>query len=209
VVRALTDHRSEARSDARLVALVRGGDERAAVELFDRYAPLARRLLVRSLGPSEETGDLVQEVFIAVVQGLGELHDPSALRSFVYGVAVNTARMALRKRYRRRFVVFGREPDVEPSVPPAAHESLRAVARLYELFAELGEEPRTLFVLRYMEELSLPEIASILGWGLTKTKRRLERARALFAARARRVPELEPYLRSDDLPGDDEEASHG
>jgi RNA polymerase sigma-70 factor, ECF subfamily len=194
VVCALEGRRVEPLADAELVALVRRGDRQSAALLYDRYAPLVRRLLARMTGPGEEVRDLTQEVFIAVVQGLGSMRDPSALRSFVYGVTLNVARMALRRRKRRWLVLFGHESGADPVTLPEPDEPRRAVERLYQLLDGLDEPMRTTFVLRYVEQVPLGDIAELLGWSLATTKRRLERASTLLWARARAVPELHPYL---------------
>jgi RNA polymerase sigma-70 factor (ECF subfamily) len=206
VVCALEGRTADSIGDEALVELVRRGDRRAAAQLYDRYAPLVRRLISRSFGPSEDVKDLSQEVFIAVVQGLDRLRDPSRLRSFIYGVAVNTVRMALRQRRRRWFVVFGWEPRTEPVAPSVRDEPRRAVQCLYDLLDSFDEKERMAFVLRYIEQLPLAHIASLLGWSVATTKRRLGRTTVLLWARARAVPELQPYLpQSDDEHGNQEQ----
>jgi RNA polymerase sigma-70 factor, ECF subfamily len=216
VVRALEAPGADGLDGAAIVALVRRGDRRGAALLYDRFAPLVRRLVGRTFGPHEDARDLTQEVLIAVVEAIGELRDPSALPGFVYGVAINVVRMELRRRSRRRFVLFGSRPRRELAAPPAAHEPRRAIERLYELLAELGEETRMLFVLRHVEELPLAEIAQLLGWSLATTKRRLARATKVLWAKARAVPELACYVVEPNQPPAsverdelDEEPCHG
>jgi RNA polymerase sigma-70 factor (ECF subfamily) len=193
-VRALAARAGESLDDAAVVELVRRGDRRGAALLYDRFAPLVRRLVARTFGPHEDARDLTQEVLIAVVEGVGGLRDPSALPSFVYGVGVNVVRMELRRRSRRRFVLFGRSPRREPVEPSGAPEPRRAVELLYQLLAELGEQTRMLFVLRHVEELPLAEIAELMGWSLATTKRRLAKATRVLWAKARAVPELACYV---------------
>jgi RNA polymerase sigma-70 factor (ECF subfamily) len=210
VVRALGAGSTEPPSDAELARLVARGDRRAVALLYDRYIPLVRRLVVRTFGPGEDAKDLTQEVFIAVVEGLETLRDPGSLRSFVYAVAVNTARTELRRRRRRPRLLFGRARTVVPRSLPDDDETRRAVECLYELLAELDEEGRLSFVLRHIEQLPVATIAGLFGWSLATAKRRLDRTSRMVFARARAVPELASYLPDpNELPDPDEEQHHG
>lgn len=159
-------------------ALVRG-EPWAAEEAWERHSGSVRRLMVRALGPRAEVEDLTQEVFMRVFSRIGALRDAQALREFVIAVAVNTLKGELRRRWVRRNVFLssdGSVPDVEArGADPEAREAL---ARCYVILDKLRPRERAAFVLRYMEERTLDEVAKGLGVSLRTAKRLVNRAAA-------------------------------
>jgi RNA polymerase sigma-70 factor (ECF subfamily) len=157
-------------------ALVRG-EPWAAEEVWDEHAGRVRRLLVRALGPRPEVDDLTQEVFMRVFSRVGLLREARALREFVIAVAVNVLKGELRRRWVRRKVLLssdGSVPDVE--APGADPEAREALARCYAILDKLRPRERAAFVLRYMEERTLDEVAKGLGVSLRTAKRLVNRA---------------------------------
>ena len=159
-------------------ALVRG-EPWAAEEAWERHSGSVRRLMVRALGPRAEVEDLTQEVFMRVFSRIGALRDAQALREFVIAVAVNTLKGELRRRWVRRNVFLssdGSVPDVEArGADPEAREAL---ARCYAILDKLRPRERAAFVLRYMEERTLDEVAKGLGVSLRTAKRLVNRSAA-------------------------------
>jgi RNA polymerase sigma-70 factor (ECF subfamily) len=144
---------------------------------------------VRRLGVEpESTDDLVQEVFIVIHAKLDTLERPEALRSWIYGVVRRT--VSTHRRARRARAVSGmidaealsHEPT--PLEQTETHAALQVLASLLE---ELDEPKREVFALVELEELSVPEVAEILGIPLNTAYSRLRAARQAFeAALARR-----------------------
>ena len=159
-------------------ALVRG-EPWAAEEAWERHSGSVRRLMVRALGPRAEVEDLTQEVFMRVFSRIGALRDAQALREFIIAVAVNALKGELRRRWVRRNVFLssdGSVPDVEArGADPEAREAL---ARCYAILDKLRPRERAAFVLRYMEERTLDEVAKGLGVSLRTAKRLVNRAAA-------------------------------
>ncbi len=162
-----------------LVAALGRGEPWAAQEVWDRYASGVRRLIARALGPRPEVEDLTQETFMRVFSRINSLREAAALREFVLAVAVNVLKQELQRRWVRRRVHLsdsGSVPDVEaPSPDPEAREAL---ARCYAILDKLGARERAAFVLRYMEERTLEDVASGLGVSLSTAKRLVNRASA-------------------------------
>jgi RNA polymerase sigma-70 factor (ECF subfamily) len=196
------DHRAapEGPSDADLARLARDKDPRAATLVWDRYSGVVRAVLFRSVGPSHDVEDLVQEVFIGFFKNVGALRDPSSLRPFLVGIALRTAHSALRKKRVRRWLHLSDDGSV-PEVPshdsdPRTREALR---RLYVILDELPDRERLAFVLRHAEGHELSETASALDVSLATVKRMLQRAEAHVQKRAK-----DDDLLSDWTGGDDE-----
>jgi RNA polymerase sigma-70 factor (ECF subfamily) len=183
VVRALPARYGD---DASLAEGLRTGSPMAIAAAWDRFFPLVRKLLTRSLGPCHEIEDLVQEVFITLYRRVVDLRDPNALRSFVVGISVRVARSELRRRRVRRWIMLtptGTVPDL--ATPESDHTSREAMRSLYAVLDRLDANARLAFVLRHADGLELVEIAAALGCSLATVKRKLAKAteRVLYHAR--------------------------
>jgi RNA polymerase sigma-70 factor (ECF subfamily) len=186
--------------DATLARLAAAKDPRAAAALWDRYATLVRGILRRTLGPSADVEDLVQDAFIGLFRTLPGLRDPDALRSFVVGTALRVARSELRRRRVRRWLSLtptGLLPDraQQGATDP---EARRAVKRLYEVLDQIDDRGRMAFVLRHLEGYELTEVAEALGCSLATAKRSLSKAQDRVNAMVTRDPLLAPYAREAD-----------
>lgn len=190
------------RSDAELVQGALSGDPAAAGEIFDRHAPRVRRVLARILGPDGDLQDLVQDVFVFALRDLDKVRDRDALGSWLTGVAVHTARRAIRKRTRWRWIRFFAPEDV-PEAPSDGHdhEASEALVATFRILGRLPADERIAFSLRFLDGMELTEVAAACEVSLATVKRRLRRAEDAFRAAAAKEPAL-----SDRVTTDDEEA---
>jgi RNA polymerase sigma-70 factor (ECF subfamily) len=184
--------------DAALVRALIAGEPDAPRALWRRFAPLVFRILRRTLGPGQDIEDLVQEIFFCVFGKVSALREPAALRQFVLSIAAITARNEIRRRWLRRWSRLASKENVgkEPAfdVDMDAREALR---RFYGVLDRLSADHRTLFVLRFMEGLSLRDVAAASGMSLATAKRRLARARARVRLLVERDPILCDYITAD------------
>src|SRR5258706_5588550 len=174
-------------ADEILVASLRAGHLDAGTQLFDRYAPHVRRVLVRVIGPDSELLDLVHDVFVTALESVHRLVDPKALRAWLTQIAVFTARARIRRRVRGRilrFLPFSELP--EPEQPPADFEASEAMQAVYRVLDGLDTDQRIAFALRFVAGMELTEVAASCGVSLATIKRRLSRAQTSFAS----APEL-------------------
>jgi RNA polymerase sigma-70 factor (ECF subfamily) len=190
---------AEAPTDAQLARLARDRDPRAATLVWDRYSGMVRGVLYRSVGPSHDVEDLVQDVFVGFFKNIGTLRDASSLRPFLVGIALRTARSALRKRRVRRWLRLsddGTVPDIATSDgDPRTREAVR---RLYAILDELDDRDRLAFVLRHAEGHELTEAAKALGVSLATVKRMLSRAEEHVQSRARQDDLLAAWTEGSD-----------
>ena len=181
--------------DAELVRAFSEGEGWAARAIWTRHAPMVFRLLERTLGPNGEAEDLTQDVFLRTFAGLPALRDKSALRSFIYSVAVRSLKWELRRRRVRRILHLtpsGQLPELP--VRAADSEARQILARFYSLLDDLGANERTAFVLRHMEELKLTEVAELMQVSLATAKRLISRASQRVSALVEADRELSSYL---------------
>lgn len=186
-------------SDAELARLAKERDPRAATLVWDRYAGMIRGILFRSVGPGHDVDDLLQDVFVGFFRNVGTLRDASSLRPFLVGIALRTARTALRKKRVRRWLHLSDDGTV-PEVPshdgdPRSREALR---RLYAILDELPDRERLAFVLRHAEGNELTETAAAIGVSLATVKRMLQRAEAHVQDRAKNDDLLSEWTGGDD-----------
>jgi RNA polymerase sigma-70 factor (ECF subfamily) len=201
LLRGGTEHAKPAHpfTDAQLARMARGRDPRAATLVWNRYASMVRWVLYRSVGPTHDVEDLVQDTFAGFFKNVGTLRDDSSLRPFLVGIALRTARSALRKRRVRRWLRLS-DNGALPEVPTSDGDPrLReAVRRLYAILDELGDRERLAFVLRHAEGHELTETATALGVSLATVKRILSRAEDHVHLRAKQDDLLSAWLENDD-----------
>jgi RNA polymerase sigma-70 factor (ECF subfamily) len=181
--------------DAALVAGLHRGESAARVALVERYEPLVERLVAGALGIDAEIADVIQDVFVAVFQGIKSLKDASALRSWIATLAVFTARGRIRRRRRWRWIHFLAPEDV-PEVPVTGPqgETNEAVRATYKVLDSFPPDERMAFTMRFVSEMQLTEVATACKVSLATIKRRLARAEKRFVEAASSHPVLKERL---------------
>jgi RNA polymerase sigma-70 factor (ECF subfamily) len=167
------------------LALCRAGDTAAWRALYDQHLPLVYRVARRLGVPAGDTGDVCQEVFLRVFRGLAGYGGQAQFTTWLYSIVVREAMRAQRRRAVRRafLALLGRQPP--PALPdPLAR--LEATWELERILARMRPKQRQAFVLFDLEELSLEQVAAVLGCPLETVRSRLRHARAEFARLRRR-----------------------
>jgi RNA polymerase sigma-70 factor (ECF subfamily) len=184
-------------SDAELVVAVGQGDHQALEVIWRRYASAVRSTLFSALGPDHSIDDLIQDVFISFYRCAGRLNNPSALKAYLLGSAVRIAAFERRTRGRRSkwlnvFQQVG--PDAfENQLPEVGKVDL--LAALHRVLDQVSERPRTAFILRYVQDLTISEIAVAMVTSDATAKRDVARGRARVLLLASREPSLCDYLK--------------
>jgi RNA polymerase sigma-70 factor, ECF subfamily len=163
--------------DADLVRAALAGEERSQRTIWDRYAPLARRIVGRSMGPECDVEDIVQDAFLGLFRNLRSLRDPSALRAFVISICIRSVRGEIRKKRLRRLVGLSPTPElVDARVVWVDHEARQTLQCLYRALDRLAFRERATFALRHIEGMELDEIAAALGVSTPTVRRSLAKA---------------------------------
>jgi RNA polymerase sigma-70 factor (ECF subfamily) len=168
--------------------------------LYERFSKQVHGLTWRVLGPDAEHDDVVQEVFEQVFLGIDKLRDPSSLTPWVTSVTLNVARAALRKRRVRRFFGLASTHDETAADASYTHdfEARDLLAKIYRVLNQLPTEERVLFVLRYLEQRPVHEVAELCGYSRATANRKLSRAVRLFKRHASNEPGLAERITSND-----------
>lgn len=155
--------------DDELVAAARSGDPEAFAALAGRHRARAEAVVERLVG--DEAEDLVQEALLRTFLGLSQLREPPRFGAWLCGIAVNLAKM----RLRRRALEARAGGELRPAEPGEDRALLELVREAVEI---LPAGQRDVVLMHYVEDLSCDEIAAILGTSPGAVRVRLHRARA-------------------------------
>ncbi|OGP57702.1 MAG: hypothetical protein A2V67_16490 [Deltaproteobacteria bacterium RBG_13_61_14] len=158
-------------SDATLVQQARKGQPAAFQELVERHRLTVARVVARITRRPEWVDDLTQETFFSAYQNLAQFEGRSSFLTWIYRIAVNLSLRELEKeqaRQRLRQAYAEAFPSPDTLIVPWGQggekvvldrEAQKAVRKALD---QLDPEHRIVLVLRYLEDLSSPEIAAIL-----------------------------------------------
>ncbi len=167
--------------DAALVALVIEGEMGAAECLYRRHASFALNLAARIAGSSAEIEDVVHDAFLRAFEGVAELRNAAAFRTWLGSIVVHGMRSRLRREKLRRLLglsSYGNKAiDIDSIASSNASPAMRAeLAQVYALLRTLPADDRIAWTLRYVEGHELGEAAELAGCSLATVKRRIQRA---------------------------------
>jgi len=191
IVPALMPEPVDTRSDTQLVDAVNRGEWAAFDVLYHRHKAWAFRVAWRFTSNEDDALDAVQEAFIYLANKCrGRLDLRASLTTLLYPAVKHSALAAKRKR--RRHEPLAQEVDV-PAAPSGKDEA--AVRQeLADLLTTLSDDHREVVLMRFVDDLSLEEIATALAIPLGTAKSRLHHAIAAM----REDPKLKRYF--SDLP---------
>ncbi|MEY4750632.1 MAG: hypothetical protein RIQ60_2846 [Pseudomonadota bacterium] len=185
--------------DAALIARAQSGDVQAFEMLVVKYQRRIERLVGRFVRDSDLVQDIAQETFIRAYRALAQFRGDSAFYTWLYRIAVNTAKKTLSDMKRdpvmTESALASRGDDDETS--PVEHElsdvatpeaviASREIARTVNSAVDaLPEDLRQAIVLREIEGLSYEEIATAMACPIGTVRSRIFRAREAIAARLR------------------------
>ncbi len=184
-------------ADALLVERVKQGDQRAFALLVAKYERRVQRLLSRLVRDSAEIEDITQEAFIKAYRALPQFRGESAFYTWLYRIAINTAKNYLATKSRRPVTVgefqgaddgefFDLGDVVEDNNTPDAVLHSRQVAEAVNAAIEaLPEDLKAAITLREIEGLSYEEITQAMDCPIGTVRSRIFRAREAIAQRLR------------------------
>ncbi len=182
----------EAAGLARLVEQARSGDRMAFHQLVERFQALIFRTLYYRTHSREEAEDLAQDVFLRAFKNLHRLKSPLLFRSWLYRIAINRVRDYYRRKKLKTMLGFASidEGAFEEMPAPAPFEAKTIQreafwARIREMMAAMSRLEKEVFYLRFFDELSIKEIATVLKKNESTVKTHLYRALAKVRSAAR------------------------
>jgi RNA polymerase sigma-70 factor, ECF subfamily len=185
-------------SDLSLVRRVQRGDKGAFDPLVRKYQHKVVKLVMRYVRNPAEAEDVAQEAFIKAYRALPQFRGDSAFYTWLYRIAINTAKNAVVSRDRspvdfdldmqnpdESYDMQGRLKDSETPEGLVLTDEIRKTVNA--AIDALPEDLRTAIVLRELEGLSYEEIAAAMGCPVGTVRSRIFRAREAIDRRLREV----------------------
>jgi len=174
-------------ADHALVKKVQKGDKRAFDLLVLKYQHKIMSIISRYIKDSAEVNDVAQEAFIKAYRAIGNFRGDSAFYTWIYRIAINTAKNHLVSRGRRP---PSSDVEVEDAEYYSGSDQLKDFATperqmmrdqleavVHKAIQDLPEDLRTAVTLREMEGLSYEEIAAVMECPVGTVRSRIFRAR--------------------------------
>jgi RNA polymerase sigma-70 factor (ECF subfamily) len=185
----------ETLSDAELLQRYIGGDESAFREIVNRYKNSLYAFLKQFLNQPDLVDDVFQETFLQLFTSRKSFDPSRPLRPWLFTIAANKAKDALRKAQRTSAVPIGTITDTEDmsfdemlnalgsdtTVPYDEVERSETAARVGEVIANMPENLREILILAYFNRFSYKQMADVLSIPIGTVKSRLHTAVARFA----------------------------
>jgi RNA polymerase sigma-70 factor (ECF subfamily) len=186
-------------ADAPLIERVKLGDVKAFEMLVVKYQRRIERLIGRMVRDVDLVPDIAQETFIRAYRAIPQFRGDSAFYTWLYRIAVNTAKKALVDLKRDPLVTesarASRDDDDETSrveneltdgeTPEAVLASRQVAAAVNAAIDALSDDLRQAITLREIEGLSYEEIADMMNCPIGTVRSRIFRAREAIALRLR------------------------
>lgn len=196
---------TEREIDAALVKRAQAGEKRAFELLVSKYQRRIFRLLSRILNNQSDVEDVAQDTFIKAYRALPKFRNESAFYTWLYRIAVNTARNHIASKHNQVFVsdqvdnqdgeTFSLIDNLTDGETPETHMHNREILEaLQEAIDSLPEQLRRAITLRELEGLSYEEIATAMDCPVGTVRSRIFRAREVISER------LKPLLGHDSRP---------
>lgn len=160
----------------------RNGSPAAFEMLVRRWQQPVARFLFHLVGREEQVADLCQEVFLRVYEHRWRYRETGTFAAWLYRIALNVARDALRRRRHEPRGLDDVEPAAADPSPAAACEQAERGRLIAQTIADLPEPLRVVLVLRHYEEMNFEQIARMLREPASTIKSR-------FSAALRRLRE--------------------
>lgn len=177
-------------TDAELLKRYREGDETAFREIVERYKNSLYSFLRRFLNRQDLVEDVFQETFLQLFASRDSFDTSRPLRPWLFTIAANKAKDALRKMQRHSSMSIGAIADsgdvsvddvinilTSYKTTPADEVTMEETARrVREIVADMPENLRGILILAYFEQFSYKHMAKILSIPIGTVKSRLHTA---------------------------------
>ena len=187
-------------ADAPLIERVKAGDVKAFEMLVVKYQRRIERLIGRMVRDVDLVPDIAQETFIRAYRAIPQFRGESAFYTWLYRIAVNTAKKALMELKRDPLVTesarASRDDDddggsrvenelSDGETPDAVLASKQIASAVNFAIEALSDDLRQAITLREIEGLSYEEIAELMNCPIGTVRSRIFRAREAIALRLR------------------------
>lgn len=172
---------TSSKRDTTLLERAKAGDHQAFGQLYDCYAPGIYRYLYCLVGDRQEAEDLTAQAFLQVLRAIGRYEERGVpFRAWLLRIARNLAINQWRAQQNRNSCCNNGLERTVPSPELLCEAKLRE-EEVWRAVRSLGRDQRQVIILRFVDGLSYPEVAQILGKSIGAV--RVIQYRALSALR--------------------------
>lgn len=177
------ESKSSIDSDARLIEMVKRGDQDAFGTLVHRYERRLQAVIYRFVRDQELGRDLAQETFLKAFERLSQFDPSRRFGPWLFRIGVNLTLDHLRSKKRRGWTFLFSDGSESghpgPSIPDPRY-ALDLEQEVRQVLDQLPEKYRTILVLRDLENFSTSEVAAIVNRREATIRWRLAEARIRF-----------------------------
>jgi RNA polymerase sigma-70 factor (ECF subfamily) len=145
-----------------MLLIIKSKDEVAFGTLYDRYAQKLTTFCNRMLQSKEHSEDLVHEVFIKIIENPHAFDAQLKFSTWAYTIAHNLCLNAIRNGNNRHKLLKENYIQAQETFIQHKMDATTIKSKINELFIQLSEKEKAVFVLRFEHELSIKEIATIM-----------------------------------------------
>jgi RNA polymerase sigma-70 factor (ECF subfamily) len=182
----MTGETTANRADQELLTRSRGGDADALTELYERHGPGLFAYLLRFVGDETLAEEILQDTLLAIWRSERVPRVNGSIRAWLFALA---RRQALARLPGQRLHVVHLAESERDAPPPLGPDEIALASmdtpRLAAAVGHLGPLQREVLGLAFINEMSLPELAEVLGVPIEIVKIRLATARSALALFAR------------------------
>ena len=171
----------EAGTEKGLIHRIRNGEPEAFSELLHQYQHKVHALIFQIVSSREDAEELTQDVFVKAYQKIGSFRGESAISTWIYRIAYNTAISAIR---RKKPVFLNLDEKTISEIPDEMVDEVlssdhdeKLLQSIQQAIRKLIPEEKALISLFYTKGRSIKEIASIMKLSVENVKVKLYRTR--------------------------------
>lgn len=153
--------------DNEILKIFRSGESKdyAFNLLMKKYQEKVYHFVRRMLVIHEDADDVVQNVFIKIWNNLDKFREDSQLYTWIYRISVNESVTFLKSKQLKSFISFGDYPaeQIKALNDDNYFSGYEIEKKLQQALVKLPNQQRTVFNLRYFDELTYEQISEVLG----------------------------------------------
>lgn len=171
-------------NESQLIEKILRRDRRALHAFYQTYTPRLARYIQAKVGLKEDAEEILQDALMACLEALRDFQAKSSLETFLFSIASHKVVDFYRRRHLKQ-VVFSRLPQLEVLISPLLNPEEELDVTLFKekinrVMAALLPHYRQILIFKYLDNLSVGEIAGKLAITFRSAESQLFRARKAF-----------------------------
>jgi RNA polymerase sigma-70 factor (ECF subfamily) len=175
---------SQATDDQEIITKILSRDRRTLSLFYRRYAPKLSRFIAGKVANQEDAQEVLQDTLYAFLEAIRDFHGQSTVQTFLFSICQHKVVDYYRKK-KLKHAVFSQMPQLEAIISPivSPEEELDATLvkeKIHSVLGRLLPRHRQILLLKYLDGLSVEEIAKHLAMTFKSAESQLFRARKAF-----------------------------